>query len=131
MTAVSMTLHGRRILVVEDDYLVAADLAESLENAGASVIGPAGSVEEALRLVQEENRQLDGAVLDINLRDARVYPVAELLEAQHVPYIFTTGYDSSAVSKDYAHASRIEKPVDTVQLIRWIEDKIGNSNDDQ
>lgn len=120
MNQVAAKLAGRRILVVEDDYLVAADLTESLESAGALVVGPAGSVDEAMRLLSNGNEHLDGAVLDINLRDARVYPVADVLEAQQVPYIFTSGYDSSAISVSYTHAPRIEKPVDAVQLIHWL-----------
>jgi ActR/RegA family two-component response regulator len=69
-------LRGRRLLVVEDEYLIAVSLARSLEGDGAEVVGPAGSVRDALALVEAEGDRLDGAVLDINLRDERVYPRA-------------------------------------------------------
>ena len=65
-------LGGRRLLVVEDDYLVAMDLADELTDHGAEVVGPAGSVKEALALVAA-TPAIDGAVLDINLRDEKVY----------------------------------------------------------
>jgi CheY-like chemotaxis protein len=112
-------LKGRRLLVVEDEYLVAADLTSSLEAHGAEVVGPAASVQDALSLVNNGGR-LDGAVLDINLRSERVYPVADLLTARGVPFIFTTGYDAVAVPIAYAGAPRCEKPVDKTRLIGWL-----------
>ena len=72
----SEALQGCCLLVVEDEYLIAADLTASLESLGVKVIGPAASVEEALSLVENNGGRLDGAVLDINLRNERVYPVA-------------------------------------------------------
>src|SRR4051794_18564375 len=90
-------LRGRRLLVVEDEYLIAASLARELEGRGAEVVGPAGSVRDALALVEAEGDRLDGAVLDINLRDERVYPVADALVARGVPFIFLTGYDARVI----------------------------------
>jgi CheY-like chemotaxis protein len=118
-------LKGRRLLVVEDEYLVAADLTASLELLGAEVIGPAASVEEALSFVEKDGARLDGAVLDINLRNERVYPVADVLTARGIPFVFTTGYDAVAIPSAYAQAPRCEKPVDRAQLIRWLS-KIGS-----
>lgn len=120
-------LKGRRLLVVEDEYLVAADLAASLESLGAEVIGPAASVEEALSFVEKDGVPLDGAVLDINLRNERVYPVADVLTARSIPFVFTTGYDAVAIPSAYAQAPRCEKPVDKTQLVRWLS-KIGSQN---
>jgi ActR/RegA family two-component response regulator len=105
---------------VEDDYLIAADLAVSLEALGFEVIGPAASVAEALTLVKNEGERLDGAVLDINVRDERVYPVADALAARGVPVVFTTGYDPVAIPDAYAAVPRCEKPVDTNQLLRLL-----------
>ena len=113
-------LKRRCLLVVEDEYLIAADLTASLESLGVEVIGPAASVEEALTLVKNDGHRLDGAVLDINLRNERVYPVAEVLTARGVPFVFTTGYDAVALPNAYAGAPRCEKPVDKVQLVRWL-----------
>jgi CheY-like chemotaxis protein len=112
------SLQGRCLLVVEDEYLIAADLAASLESLGVQVIGPAASVEEALLLVEMNGGRLDGAVLDINLRNERVYPVADVLTARGIPFVFTTGYDAVALPVSYARAPRCEKPVDQAQLVR-------------
>jgi DNA-binding LytR/AlgR family response regulator len=117
------SLRGRCLLVVEDEYLIAADLTASLESLGVEVIGPAASVEEALSLVDNNSDRLDGAVLDINLRNERVYPVADVLAARGVPFVFTTGYDVVAVPTAYACAPRYEKPVDKTQLVRWLTNK--------
>jgi hypothetical protein len=86
------------------------------------VVGPAPSVEVALQLLEDEGERLDGAVLDINLRDQRVYPVANALTARGVPFVFTTGYDPVTIPQAYAAAPRCEKPVDKRKLVRWLSD---------
>jgi CheY-like chemotaxis protein len=99
-------LRGRTLLLVEDEYIVAADLAIRLEDLGAVIVGPAGSVEEALELVQSQSGRLDGAVLDVNLAGHRVYPVADALIAKAVPFVLTTGYDASSIDSKYAAVLR-------------------------
>src|SRR4051794_10747290 len=64
--------------------------------------------------------RLDGAVLDINLRNERVYSVADVLAARGVPFVFTTGYDAAVVPRPYSDAPRCEKPVDKERLIRCL-----------
>jgi DNA-binding response OmpR family regulator len=119
---------GHCVLVVEDEYLIAADLAGVLEDAGANVIGPVGSVREALELVEAFGDRLDGAVLDVNLREERVFPVAEALAERGVPYIFTTGYDSGVIPAPYGDALRHEKPVDPTILVRWLSAAVRRQN---
>src|SRR3954454_16183654 len=111
-------LRGRRLLVVEDEYLIAVSLARALEGRGAEVVGPAGSVQDALALVEAAGDQLDGAVVDINLRDERVYPVADALAARGLPFVFLTGYDAQLIPDAYAGAPRCEKPVSSALLAR-------------
>jgi CheY-like chemotaxis protein len=111
-------LKRRRFLVVEDEYLIAADLAAFLEAQGIEVVGPAASVNEALALLESDTDGLDGAVLDVNLQDDRVYPVADVLMSRGVPFVFTTGYDACAIPKPYADVPRCDKPVDEQRLIR-------------
>lgn len=99
-----------RILVVEDDYFIAQDVQRSLERAGAAVIGPAPSVSEALDLIQTEPK-LDAAVLDVNLGEERSFPVAQVLEAQGIPFLFATGYDSADIPAEWQHATIAMKPL--------------------
>jgi len=109
---------GQKLLVVEDEYIVAADFALRLEDAGAEVVGPAGCVQDALELVETEGGRLDAAVLDVNLAGELVYPVADALASRGVPFVFTTGYDASAIDPAYSGTPRCEKPIDPASLAR-------------
>ena len=107
--------HARRILVVEDEYLVAQDLADDLRALGAEVVGPLPSVQQALDAVNSDP-ELDGAILDINLRGRMIFPVADQLAARHIPFFFTTGYDDGVIPDRYAAVPRCEKPVTAPRL---------------
>lgn len=100
----------KRILVVEDEYMIAEDMAQDLRAMGVEVVGPVPSVERALAAVEAES-DLDGAVLDINLKGHMVYPVVDALRARNVPVLFTTGYDASAIPARYANVEHCEKPL--------------------
>src|SRR3954453_11157705 len=102
-------LTGHRILLVEDEYFIADDMAQSFREHGIEVVGPAASVADALDLIRDTER-LDGAVLDINLRGEMVFPVADALETRNVPFLFATGYDAAIVPARYRHIPRCEKP---------------------
>jgi CheY-like chemotaxis protein len=105
------SLRGRRVLVVEDEYLIAEDLREQLLSCGAEVLGPLACVADALALL-EDGAAPCGAILDIGLvRDERVYPVADALRARGISFVFATGYDASAIPDAYADVPRTEKPV--------------------
>lgn len=116
-------LRGRRVLVVEDDYIIASDLAFVLEDRGVEVIGPAPSVEEALKLIAEV--ELDGAMLDINLGKETSYPIADALTKRDVPFIFVTGYDVIVVPTAHADVPRLEKPIRAETLAHLLADTIG------
>jgi CheY-like chemotaxis protein len=88
-------LLGKRILIVEDEALVAFELQLSLEDEGAEIVGPALSLMKALEAVAHEGR-IDLAVLDVDLAGEDVYPVAELLLQRGVPFVFHTGHGSRA-----------------------------------
>ena len=83
-------LSGRRVLLVEDEAIIALDLAALLTDLGAVVVGPAHSVADALELLNEG--KIDCAVLDINLNGEPVYPVARALETRRIPFVFVTSY---------------------------------------
>jgi len=112
-------LRGQRLLVVEDDYLIATDLAMTLEDLGAKVVGPAGSVRQALEVIAAEGA-LDGAVLDINLGQERAWPIADELRRRGVPFVFTTGYDAWIIPEAYRDVPRCEKPVNAGVLARLL-----------
>lgn len=82
-------LEGRRILIAEDETFIAYDIALAIEEAGGQVIGPVASVAEALELL--EQNEVSGAILDVNLADRDVSPVANLLIKRGVPIVFHTG----------------------------------------
>jgi CheY-like chemotaxis protein len=100
-----------RVLLAEDEFLIAEDLASALSAAGATVIGPAYSVAGALGLI-ETCGALDGAVLDVNLKGEAAFPVADALLGRGVPFVFTTGYDRQYLKGHYEDIVRFEKPVD-------------------
>lgn len=113
--AARSVLEGRYVLVVEDEYMIAVDLARALEDLGATVIGPAASVADALALVAGESA-LDLAILDVNLGVEKVFPVAHDLRARGVPFIFATGYDQWLVPSAYADAPSLTSRSTRVRL---------------
>ena len=104
-------LNGCRLLIVEDDYLLAIELARGLEDYGAEIAGMAGTVADAEALIAMQGDRLDGVVLDINLGDEQVYPVADLLMSRGLPFVFATGYDLWVIPETYAGIPRCEKPI--------------------
>ena len=109
-----VSLAGRRILLVEDEYLIAQAVMRDLERESV-VGGPAPSVERALRLV-EDGPPIDAAILDLNLSGVDSLPLAEVLQDRAVPFVFATGYISADVPRQWQHVPGVEKPfrVDTV-----------------
>ena len=102
---------GLRVLVAEDEYLVADDLCRELQAAGADVLGPAPTVASALDLLAS-TASVDLAILDVNLGGEIVVPVADALRARAVRFVFATGYDAWAMPATYGDALRCEKPID-------------------
>ncbi|WP_426954231.1 response regulator [Muricoccus radiodurans] len=120
-------LVSRCILLVEDEYFIADEMEQWLRKAGAEVLGPVPSVEQALEIINDDEATgLDGAVLDVNLGPGEtVYPVAHRLTALGVPYLFATG--EVRVSSDPAHRDRprVEKPVFGPELLRAVQRLLG------
>jgi len=114
----NLNLGGRRVLVVEDEYLLAMDLTERLQELGVEVIGPAATVGGAIVLL--EANQVDGAILDINIRGERVYPVADRLKQKNIPFVFTSGYSSELEPDAYASIPRCIKPTDFETVARLL-----------
>ncbi|EQB17794.1 response regulator [Novosphingobium lindaniclasticum] len=115
-----MTLSHRRILVVEDEYMLAMDLRRDLEDAGAEVIGPEPSVARALSRIPSETK-IDAAVLDVNLGDEEAFPVADELTARGIPFVFATGYGDDAVALRFPGVTTCSKPLDVQAMLRVLE----------
>lgn len=110
-------LDGCRVLIVEDQYALADELRTHLRSAGAIVIGPVARLEQGLRLIEEE-AAIDAAVLDVNLGDSDVYPLAERLVQREVPILFATGYDPSWVAHQYSQYAVHVKPVALSAIVK-------------
>jgi CheY-like chemotaxis protein len=112
-----MSLEGRRILLVEDEYFIVQDLARAFAAAGAVVVGPSATAADALRQIAA-TQKLDGAVLDINLQGEMVYAVADALATRGVPFVFATGYDQESIPERFSGCARCEKPVKPDQVAK-------------
>src|SRR6516225_4836937 len=108
-------LEGVRVLVVEDEYLVAILIEEILESAGCVVMGPIPRLPEALDAAHHDN--CDAAVLDVNLAGQRIDPVADALSERNVPFMFVTGYGANALPGEYAERTLIHKPFRMADLL--------------
>jgi CheY-like chemotaxis protein len=104
---------AKRILLVEDEALVALMMHDVLRRQGLNVVGPISTVHEALVVAAEP---LDGAILDVNLNGQSIYPVADLLMSRATPFVFVTGYNVSGIDRRYAHVPVLEKPINPKQI---------------
>jgi CheY-like chemotaxis protein len=107
-------LAGRRILIVEDEALVAMLVEDALLDAGAEVIGPVATVAEAMALL--EASAPDAAVLDLNLAGETSTPVADVLAARGVPFVVATGYGAEGLPAGHATVPVLAKPYDPDEL---------------
>ena len=110
---------GWRILIVEDDYFIADDLATDFEKAGLEIVGPVPSLTKALQLIEEG--LIDGAVLDINLDGEKVYEVADALMSRGVPIVFVTGYERPSIPDRYRNVPLCLKPVASGRVLEELE----------
>ena len=116
-------LAGLRVMVVEDEALVAMLTCDTLEDLGCQVLGPFATAERALVYLQ--SNQVDMAVLDVNLGDGQTSgPVASALAAASTPFLFTTGYGSSRMLGEFPLAPIVTKPFTETQLEKALNDLI-------
>jgi PAS domain S-box-containing protein len=114
-------LQGERVLVVEDETLVALELRLALCDAGAEVLGPAASIAEAKRLIAASRPT--AAILDVNLGGESIDPLADLLMVEGVPMLVVTGYDAGkALPERLRHLPVLQKPIDPATLIDGVHE---------
>jgi CheY-like chemotaxis protein len=109
---------AKRILVVEDEFLIALDIAGALEQGGLVVIGPLASVRDALATLERET--VDGALLDANLGGEPVGSVADMLLARRIPFAFVSGYGREQLPRQHQGAPLIGKPFTADDLLRVV-----------
>ena len=99
-----------RVLIAEDEALVAIMMEDLAVEFGWSVVGPFAKASDALAAAKSDN--IDAAVLDVNLGGESVYPVADVLAARGVPFVFTTGYGAESIDRRFARTPILQKPID-------------------
>jgi len=115
----AVEVHAPRVLVAEDEFLIALLVEEDLRNSGYTVIGPFTTIADAKEAAAHE--QIDAAILDINMNGQFSYCVADELIARHVPFMFLSGYGQSALPVHYASRPRLAKPYERGILLREVE----------
>ena len=119
-----MAARGKRLLVVEDEFVIALDLQNLLEAAGHEVVALAASVPDALALLAAgapgQQQSLDGAVLDVNLRGEPATPVADALAARGVPFVFVSGYGAAGRPPGHETAPVLAKPYSEGDLLELV-----------
>jgi CheY-like chemotaxis protein len=116
------SLKDLRVLVVEDEALVALQLEDMLTELGCAIVGPASRVGQALKLLDGE--PVEVAVLDLNIAGEMVYPVADALKNRGLPYIFVTGFATSGLTDPHRDRPVLEKPFARRELLRAILDTL-------
>ena len=111
-------LKGVRILLVEDEYFIAMELAATVAELGVEVVGPVGRLGPARELARTE--PLQGAVLDIDLGGQPSFPLAEELMERGVRLIFVTGFDATILPEKFRHVPALTKPVNQAALRRLL-----------
>ncbi|HZX79380.1 MAG TPA: response regulator [Lysobacter sp.] len=119
MQSTASSVAGLRLLLVEDEYLLAMYLSQALEDLGAEVIGPAASVDDALDLI-EHAPAIDAAILDVNLGGQTSYPVADALASRDVPFVFASGYERRSLPERYQNVGVCPKPFDPPSVMTAI-----------
>lgn len=110
----SDVLVDRRILIVEDESLVAMLLETILEDLGCTIAGPEGSVSGGVSVARSEH--IDAALLDVNVAGELVFPVAETLKQRGIPFVFSTGYGEGGLPEQWRGHTTIQKPFTEVAV---------------
>jgi DNA-binding NtrC family response regulator len=116
---------GRRILIVEDEMLIALMIEDVVRDSGGEIVGPAATLEKALKFAEEE--QFDAAILDVTIRGGKVFPVAEALLARGIPFAFASGYGDWALPEALRDKPRLTKPFTAAALEEQVRSLYGQA----
>jgi len=108
-------LHGKRVLIVEDDYVTAQGLSYAIADNGFTVVGPVDTADRAVRLIGQELP--DGALLDVRLREGSAVDVAKALQERGVPFVVMSGYSRDTLPSELKKAPFVAKPMSESELI--------------
>ncbi len=115
-------LSGSQVLVLEDSYYLASDLARALKAAGAKVIGPCPNEQAAFAAIARDPPSC--GILDINLGAGPSFEVAHELADQNVPFLFVTGHGDAVIPREFADAPHVQKPVDPQRVLEALSDML-------
>lgn len=119
-------LQGVRILVVEDEFLLAMDIESAIREEGGEIVGPIVNLNEAVATAAQE--ELGAAVLDLNLRGEMSYPVAEVLDRRRIPFLFATGYSQNRLPREFQSRPCLRKPFTWLALTTALERLVRTSS---
>ena len=119
----TVSLDGRRILIVEDSPVVGPFTADMLEELGCEVLGPAPNMATARELIERE--RFDAAVMDVHIRGETVFPLCERLQAEGVPFLLTSGYADWQIPDRWTDRPRLQKPYRLEQMAEALAAVIG------
>ena len=122
------SLQNRLVMVVEDEFFQAKDLAQALTGAGARLVGPFPTVAAALEALENEEAVVDAAILDINLRGREVYDVADILAERGIPFLLTTGYDPEMLPQSHQERPVCTKPFRIEELLAAVAKLLSGSS---
>lgn len=117
-----MLLENQHILIVEDEFLIALDLEETVHEAGAQAVGPVGTVGEALALLEQQT--VSGAILDVNLGSELSIAIAEQLQQRQVPFIYHSGQSELLSDPTWPKAPVVSKPATPAGLVAALAETI-------
>ncbi|WP_354067034.1 response regulator [Bradyrhizobium sp. OAE829] len=117
---------NRKVLVVEDEMMIAMLIEDMLDEFGCELVGPATNVPRALELIGKEI--VDVAVLDLNLDGKDTYAIADALRQNNVPFIFATGYGSTGMRPEYGDRPVLQKPFQAKDLETALAEALAGSN---
>jgi CheY-like chemotaxis protein len=105
-----------KVLVAEDQYVIALDLSEALERCGVEVLGPVATLDAAMCLLAR-HEDIAGALLDITMQGSTIYPVADALRRRRVPFVFATGRQPEAIAPAFRDAAYCQKPMSSQKIV--------------